>query len=101
MAEHPRVSFPSLDSLRTLCFVSVFFYHGVFTTDPALQADPVWHAIKYGFFANGNLGVNVFFVLSGFLITYLLIVERVHIGKVDVPRFWTRRALRIWPLYYA
>lgn len=101
MAERPRVSFPSLDSLRALCFLSVFFYHSLFTTDPVLKADPVRQAIKFGIFANGNLGVNVFFVLSGFLITYLLIVERTHAGKVNVLRFWMRRALRIWPLYYA
>ncbi|HEX2616462.1 MAG TPA: acyltransferase, partial [Flavobacteriales bacterium] len=43
----------------------------------------------------------VFFVLSGFLITYLLIAERRLTGSIHVPRFWLRRVLRIWPLYYA
>ena len=49
---------------------------------------------------NGNLaGVNFFFVLSGFLITYLILTEINRKGKLDVWRFYIRRALRIWPLY--
>ena len=39
-------------------------------------------------------------MLSGFLITYLLIEEKVQTGKVDVLRFWIRRIFRIWPLFY-
>jgi peptidoglycan/LPS O-acetylase OafA/YrhL len=48
----------------------------------------------------GGLGVRVFFVISGFLITYLLISETEQTGKIDVIRFYKRRALRIWPLYF-
>ncbi len=97
----PRVSFPSLDSLRALCFLSVFFYHGFSTSTPAQRADPIWRFVKIGLFSNGNLGVNFFFVLSGFLITYLLITERSYLNRIDIPRFWLRRILRIWPLYFA
>ena len=50
--------------------------------------------------SNGWVGVYVFFVLSGFLITTLLLRERERFGRVDVRAFWVRRALRIWPLYY-
>jgi peptidoglycan/LPS O-acetylase OafA/YrhL len=46
------------------------------------------------------LGVYFFFVLSGFLITYLLITERARTGTVRVKQFYERRILRIWPLYY-
>lgn len=51
-------------------------------------------------FANGKTGVSIFFVLSGFLITYLIITE-IHLrGKIDVLKFYARRSLRIWPLYF-
>jgi peptidoglycan/LPS O-acetylase OafA/YrhL len=48
----------------------------------------------------GGLGVQLFFVISGFLITYLLISEVEQKGTVDIIRFYKRRALRIWPLYF-
>lgn len=50
-----------------------------------------------------NLGggmVNLFFVLSGFLITYLLLQEQDNTGTIDVKKFYLRRVFRIWPLYY-
>lgn len=95
------ISFPRLDALRALCFLSVFLSHACYTEDPLIRADPAWRFLKRFLFANGGYGVNVFFVLSGFLITYLLIAERRWTGRVHVPRFWLRRVLRIWPLYYA
>lgn len=48
----------------------------------------------------GPLGVVFFFVLSGFLITYLLFVEKMERGSIKVKAFYTRRIFRIWPLYY-
>jgi peptidoglycan/LPS O-acetylase OafA/YrhL len=48
----------------------------------------------------GGLAVTFFFVLSGFLITSLLLTEKARSGTIRVGRFLTRRALRIWPLYY-
>jgi len=96
-----RVFFPNLDGLRFFCFLSVFLYHGFYTSDPALLQNEAYSFIKHFLFANGNLGVNFFFVLSGFLITYLLLSEREQCGRIDVPRFYLRRVLRIWPLFYA
>lgn len=49
---------------------------------------------------NGNYGVRTFFVLSGFLITSLLIKEHATTGRISVPAFMARRALRILPLYF-
>ncbi len=48
----------------------------------------------------GGLGVVFFFVLSGFLITYLLLKEKEQTGTVNVKKFYLRRILRIWPLYF-
>lgn len=49
---------------------------------------------------NLSFGVDVFFIISGFLITYLLLVEKEKHGKVDAMKFYIRRAFRIWPLYF-
>ena len=48
----------------------------------------------------GSVGVDLFFVLSGFLITYLLLVEKDATGKTSLRQFYIRRILRIWPLYF-
>lgn len=48
----------------------------------------------------GALGVNFFFVLSGFLITYLLLNEKKEAGTFSVFKFYVRRILRIWPVYF-
>ena len=45
-------------------------------------------------------GVTIFFSLSGFLITYLLLLEKDGRGDVSVKEFYSRRILRIWPLYF-
>lgn len=48
----------------------------------------------------GNLGVNLFFVLSGFLITTLLLREKKKTTRINLKNFYIRRVLRIWPLYF-
>lgn len=48
----------------------------------------------------GGLAVTFFFVLSGFLITYLLLIERDTKGTINIKNFYLRRVLRIWPVYY-
>ncbi|MBU3677073.1 MAG: acyltransferase [Chitinophagaceae bacterium] len=48
----------------------------------------------------GTIGVSLFFVLSGFLITYLLMVEKENFKTINVKDFYLRRILRIWPLYF-
>ncbi len=49
---------------------------------------------------DGHIGVVLFFVLSGFLITFLLVEEQNKYGKINFKNFYLRRILRIWPLYY-
>lgn len=52
------------------------------------------------FWFEGSLGVRIFFVISGFLITYLLIIEKQKKGKIDLFKFYIRRSLRIFPVFY-
>ena len=69
-----------LDGLRALAIAAVLVFH----------LDPAW-------LPGGFLGVDVFFVVSGFLITTLLVRERAATGRLDLPAFWTRRARRLVP----
>ena len=73
-----------------------------FTVDPMLEGAGlptisfrVKAAVVRPFQINGWAGVQVFFVLSGFLIATLLLRERERFGRVDLRAFWVRRALRI------
>jgi peptidoglycan/LPS O-acetylase OafA/YrhL len=82
--------FHTFDALRFFAFFKVFLFH---------LAVPYPAALDY-IATGGEVAVQFFFVLSGFLITYLIISEKKRRGALDFGRFFTRRALRIWPLYY-
>jgi peptidoglycan/LPS O-acetylase OafA/YrhL len=90
---------PALDSLRGIAILSVFMYHAFFWS--GLTADS-WVARAVSIATRpGWLGVDLFFVLSGFLITGRLL-DRRQLGTREYYRwFYTRRALRILPLYYS
>ena len=89
----PRFYLPQLDGLRFLAFAVVFYHHFF----PYATAENRWLVAMA---QAGRLGVDLFFVLSSFLITSLLLREKDERGKIDVGAFWTRRILRIWPLYF-
>ena len=93
--------FPNLDGLRFLCFLSVFFFHSFHTEYEYINESSIYYFVKSILFKNGNLGVNFFFVLSGFLITFLLLREKKQNGQIHIINFWRKRILRIWPLFYA
>jgi peptidoglycan/LPS O-acetylase OafA/YrhL len=101
--EHkPKLYFPNLDGLRSIAAFMVIFYH-VSIWFPAPQ-DAMGKAVKrvIGFSEyGGSYGVYFFFVLSGFLITFLLLNERARKGRIHLRHFYLRRVLRIWPLYFA
>jgi peptidoglycan/LPS O-acetylase OafA/YrhL len=69
-----------LDGLRTLAILGVVLYH-----------------LHVQYFGGGFVGVNVFFVLSGYLITSLLLKEQIQTGTIRLGRFWVRRVLRLYP----
>jgi peptidoglycan/LPS O-acetylase OafA/YrhL len=87
---------PSLDGLRALSILLVLIAHLNGTSYFPLQ---VRHFPVVGNI--GHLGVNVFFIISGFLITTLLIKEYKKTGRVSLKLFYARRALRIFPASYA
>jgi peptidoglycan/LPS O-acetylase OafA/YrhL len=99
-ATEKAIFFPNLDGLRFFCFLSVFLYHSGYTEVASIRDSPSYRFVKRRLFGNLNLGVNFFFVLSGFLITYLLLEERRQTDGIDIRSFYVRRILRIWPLYY-
>lgn len=77
-----------LDGLRALAILPVVWHH----------ATP--HPLP-GLLGKGAVGVDLFFALSGFLITTLLLRERRAAGSIRLVTFYARRSLRIFPLYYA
>ena len=90
-----KVYFENLDAIRSLAFLMVLIWHLHGYLAPHLGSGFVLDIVR-----NGHLGVNLFFVLSGFLITYLLLVEKETTGKIQLWYFYMRRLLRIWPLYF-
>ena len=72
MEKTNKVFFPNLDGLRFFCFLSVFFFHSFATKYEYIKQKRALSFYKGFLASNGDLGVNFFFVLSGFLITYLL-----------------------------
>ncbi len=96
-----KLFFPNLDGLRFISFFVVFLYHCYMSFFAYTnETSPGFYSVIKLLFGHGNLGVNFFFVLSGFLITFLLIREKELKGKIHVGNFYIRRILRIWPLYY-
>jgi peptidoglycan/LPS O-acetylase OafA/YrhL len=74
---------PGLDGLRAIAVLAVIAYHA-----------------DLGWLPGGFLGVDVFFVISGFLITTLLLAERDRLGHIDLRGFWLRRARRLLPALF-
>ena len=83
---------PSLDGLRAVSIVLVFLAHLADTRGAPRLFDHFVHV--------GNLGVRVFFVISGFLITKILLKEMSKTGGISLKRFYLRRVLRIFPAFY-
>lgn len=97
-----RPYFENLNGLRAIGALSVFFFHA-FSIGNSLWGDfyqETYFQWIAKIFSKGNYGVSLFFVLSGFLITYLLLYEAKAKGSINVFGFFMRRLLRIWPVYF-
>lgn len=82
--------FQTFDALRFFACFKVFLHH------LPVVAFPFFTILKAG----GGIGVQFFFVLSGFLITYIILEEKQQTGYLNLRHFFLRRVLRIWPLFY-
>ena len=91
------IHFPGLNGVRFLAAFVVLIYHvevfKYFSGVPSAVASASLRVL-------GPQGVTCFFTLSGFLVTYLLLEEARRAGSVVIGKFYARRILRIWPLYY-
>lgn len=97
-----KIHFENLDGLRFIGAFMVFLFHA-FTINREVwgsffESAPLLWIRKLT--SIGHYGVNLFFVLSGFLITYLLLKELKERGKIHIGFFLARRILRLWPLYF-
>jgi peptidoglycan/LPS O-acetylase OafA/YrhL len=95
------VYFQNIDGLRFIAALSVTMFH-CFKILPAYFSygeNLIFNVLNF-IFSQGELGVNFFFVLSGFLISYLSIYEINKNGSFNAMNFIIRRCLRIWPLFY-
>lgn len=94
---HQKFIFPNLNTIRFIAAFFVIIHHteqfkDLFQIDNAFNIPFIYEV--------GKLGVILFFTLSGFLITYLLLRERENKKEINIKNFYMRRVLRIWPLYY-
>jgi peptidoglycan/LPS O-acetylase OafA/YrhL len=97
MLKSKNVYFPNLNGIRFFAAAIVICHH-IEQNKNFLGMENFWHidAIR----SMGKLGVVLFFVLSGFLITYLLLEEEKQTGTIGIKKFYFRRILKIWPLYF-
>lgn len=95
--ENTRFYRPELDALRFFAFICVFFFHFMDYVPVDKNSQPIFHT----FCTTGAFGVPIFFLLSSFLIVELLLRELDKTKTINIKSFYTRRILRIWPLYFA
>ena len=87
---------PSLDGLRAISIAFVLFEHLSGTHGAPISLETVHHRMG----ELGSLGVRIFFVISGFLITTLLVEETKATGRISLGAFYVRRMFRIFPAAY-
>jgi peptidoglycan/LPS O-acetylase OafA/YrhL len=84
---------PGLDGMRAVSILLVIAWH-------LRSSGSAQWLLPLALVDTGNLGVRVFFVISGFLITSVLLAEYGRTGTIDLRRFYIRRAFRIMPVFY-
>ena len=98
MDSNKKVHFKNLDGLRFIAaFVVILFHSGLINDYYKGNAVNIY---KSYFTRGSGVGVDLFFSLSGFLITFLLLKEIEKTATVSVKTFYLKRILRIWPLYF-
>src|SRR5688572_28858033 len=93
-----KQQFHTLDAFRFFAFFKVYIFHATAVVMAAEGSVLEW--VKEHVAFGGGIGVSFFFVLSGFLITYILTTEKLNAGTINLKNFFLRRAFRIWPLFF-
>ena len=98
----PESNFRPIDGLRAFSILWVMLMHTVWFQTPFMTRDSAISLLdgSPGFIMAGHYGVDVFFVISGFLIGFILMREHQTRGTIDVKRFYARRFLRLMPAYF-
>ena len=91
--------FDNLNGVRCLAILAVVWHHA--RGSELYRLSPDLPGPLLNFAGRGFLGVDMFFAISGFLIVTLLLRERDRTGGIDLKKFYIRRSLRIFPVYYA
>ncbi len=100
MEKKEKTYFVYLDALRCIAFLLVFYAHTGTVLAGGVITSPFLTQFWTRFTIYGAYGVNFFFVLSGFLITLLLLKEKETKGSISIKNFYMKRVLRIWPVYF-
>lgn len=111
MSQNKTIYFPHFDVIRFLAAMMVAFAHTYEAwnswfgkVNKLLDSNHTdyswWGKLINQFIYNMSFGVEIFFLISGFLISYILLEEKKQIGTINIPKFMLRRAFRIWPLYF-
>src|SRR5690349_8717514 len=92
--EKKGIHLKGLNGIRAIAALSVVISHTLLALEyfGIKKVNEGWNFASYG--------VTMFFTLSGFLITYLLVKEKRIFATINIKEFYIRRVLRIWPLYY-
>jgi peptidoglycan/LPS O-acetylase OafA/YrhL len=106
-----RVYFQNLDVIRFIAAFMVVLVHAYeawcgWYGQIGILSNGTYKDLSFGgkfvdtFIRNLGIGVDIFFLISGFLITYILLEEKKRFNKISIGKFMIRRALKIWPLYF-
>ncbi|MBC7450253.1 MAG: acyltransferase, partial [Cytophagales bacterium] len=97
-----KINYPSLNGLRAISILLVLLHHLSIQNQSLFGKtyDQKGNSLFIDFLQDGHMGVNIFFVISGFLITSLLLQEEQNTSTISLKQFYIKRTLRIFPAYY-
>lgn len=96
----PKVYFENLDALRFIAFLFIFLGHALDTDSEAVRQSAAYGWVRHYVYIFGTTGFSFAFVLSSYVNTWVILEERSRAGTFSPWRYYVRRALRIWPLYF-
>lgn len=96
-----KVYFDNLDALRFVAFLFIFLGHGLDTDSAVVRGTEAYGWARHYIYILGTTGFSFAFVLSSYVNTWVILEERAGAGRFSPWRYYVRRALRIWPLYFA